>query len=726
MGRDAAELTEPLPYSSGAKVHRLMCAELTKLVDRISQIFPAIEAARPRCKSGIETLCSLNLAMEKAKLLLQHCMESSKLYLAITGNSILLRCERVRSALEESLYQIQDMVPLLLAAQISAIVDDLRKSKFIMDSSEEEAGSVLLALLRQSSDSMEEKENEVFQVAVSRLDITSPKAFLIEKRSIKKLLDKVRDTDQRKERILKYFLHLLRKYEKSIEQTHNSISFCEVQSNFSEPNKEFVVRDVQTDISSKLTPPDEFKCPISSKLMCDPVVIASGQTFERVWIEKWINEGQDTCPKTHMKLSHLSITPNSVIKELISKWCRNHGVSTPDRSSHPISAALLSWKSSSSTSIASFGSSLADMPILGDDSGVSFESLNTSSDVSQFNSLNLGSPRINCSLLSKLPELPWESQCKEVQDFKTYLNDSQMCHLAFSTFVIESVVRFINDGCKRKDLEAQRIGMQALLVVLEKCRSKIPPLDDDVFYLLASFLGSEIKEEALAIMQVLSVDQESGSKIVMSGALSLIFKVLESQVQKLQAPAVEILYNISSHNNIESQILFLDNIPKLIPLLGDSSLAGVCIKFISYLSNTKEGRIAIAETDECVASIAELLETGSQEEQEHSVAVFLSLCSHHFEYCQLLLKEGVIPSLVNISVNGNPKAKESAMKLLRILRDITYSSPRESSPPHIVFIPDLPCNPSSYSTEKEKSSKAPTFFGRKLKIFSRHRSSALV
>lgn len=63
------------------QVHRAMCAELLKIVDKVSSILPEIEAARPRCSDGIKALCSLNCAIGKANILLQHCSESSKLYL---------------------------------------------------------------------------------------------------------------------------------------------------------------------------------------------------------------------------------------------------------------------------------------------------------------------------------------------------------------------------------------------------------------------------------------------------------------------------------------------------------------------------------------------------------------------------------------------------------------------------------------------------------------------
>lgn len=65
-------------------MHSKICTQLTELVDRISRIVPDIEAARPGYSSGIESLCLLNNAIDKVKLLLQHCSECSKFYLVCT------------------------------------------------------------------------------------------------------------------------------------------------------------------------------------------------------------------------------------------------------------------------------------------------------------------------------------------------------------------------------------------------------------------------------------------------------------------------------------------------------------------------------------------------------------------------------------------------------------------------------------------------------------------
>ncbi|XP_042494964.1 U-box domain-containing protein 5-like [Macadamia integrifolia] len=749
------------------QVHRLMCTELMKFVDRTSQILPAVESARPRCTMGMQALCSVNLAIEKANSLIQHCAECSKLYLAITGDAILSKCEKVRKMLELSLSQIQNVVPLVLARQISGIVDDLRDAKFFVNPSEEEAGKVMLALLRRdptASDPIETSEFESFQIAAMKLQLTSPKALLIEKRSIKILLDKVCNVDQTKEKILKYLLYILRMYEKSVRSGKKDVAIVQHEDSHVrtksacngsvcgesielEPHVQYGYDEAQIDARTTAIPPEEFICPISSRLMHDPVVIASGQTFERMWIEKWFSEGNNTCPKTQDKLPHLSVTPNPAIKDLISKWSRKHGIPIPDPCSRSTPGALSSWKSLSFISVAGFGSSLNDMPIHIDVSSVSLNSSVASyaSDSSHdkiVDALGFVPPQMNSGIhgcqssvnsnrwigsgfLSKLAELPWESRCKVVADVKNQLKEDDQAFLSlFSDSSVQSLIRFMEDACCQQNVKAQADGAQVLLALVSNCRNKIPSLSEHEFHLLASFIDSEITEEAISILEVLSVLQDCKSKIMASGAILSILKILDTQISDSQVSAVKILYNLSLNRDIGSHIQSLGCITKLIPLLGDSSLAGYSIKIIRNLSDTEGGRVAIAETNGCIASIAELLETGSQEEQEHGVAVLLSLCLQRTEYCLLVLREGIVPPLVNITVNGNARGKDSAMELLRILRDVISTDSVENSLPHpgakIEFSQD-----SHSSKEKKSSYKSSGFFRRKLRVLSKPRSLAL-
>ncbi|KAK7282355.1 hypothetical protein RIF29_11047 [Crotalaria pallida] len=93
-----------------SELHGEMCKQHSAIYCKILSIFPSLEEARPRSKSGIQALCSLHVALEKAKNVLRHCSECSKLYLAITGDSVLLKFEKCKRALRVSLKLVKDIV----------------------------------------------------------------------------------------------------------------------------------------------------------------------------------------------------------------------------------------------------------------------------------------------------------------------------------------------------------------------------------------------------------------------------------------------------------------------------------------------------------------------------------------------------------------------------------------------------------------------------------------
>ncbi|KAL5077089.1 hypothetical protein RYX36_016073 [Vicia faba] len=124
---------------------------------------------------------------------------------AVTGDTVLLRCQKAKKSLEQSLIPIQSMVPVVLAVEVSRIVDDLERATFVLDSAEEEAGKVLTELLQQGTSNLvsaEDFELKALEFAAPRLNITSQKALLIEGRSIKKLLDKIGPNDQKKKSVV--------------------------------------------------------------------------------------------------------------------------------------------------------------------------------------------------------------------------------------------------------------------------------------------------------------------------------------------------------------------------------------------------------------------------------------------------------------------------------------------------------------------------------------------
>ncbi|XP_057417586.1 U-box domain-containing protein 5-like isoform X3 [Lotus japonicus] len=727
-----------------------MCTELKKLLERILRIFPLIEAARPRSSSGIQSLCSLNSAIDKAKQLLQHCSESSKLYLAMSGESILSKCQKAKRSLEKSLIQIQDMVPVMLAAEISRMIHDLGYVTFVLDFAEEEAGRVMRELLQQGhsasdKDSIENSDVKSLQFAVARLNITSSTAVVIEKRSIRKLLLNVRPNDQTKKMILKNLLYLLTKYRSFItgeqmEAYHLSEgpvtteNMGHVNHVMSEPDLNRDQNRTHAGELGRVTPPEEYTCPISLRLMYDPVVIASGVTYERMWIQKWLDEGNGICPKTKKKLVHRALTPNVAIKDLIVKWCEINEVSISDPSRQV--EDFRSWESSSN-SIMSFGSSMNDLNLPMDFSGISLGSLDTSigsgfSHVKASHGLNLmlvktsedshrhqSTHDADLTRLSKLHDSQWDSQCQVIEDMKINFkcNYQASCSVSFENF-IDPLTRFLSTANEMHDVKALRGGTQLLLEFMKYHRNGLKNLSEDTCTVLASLLESEVIEEALAIMEVLSGYWSDKANIAASSALSSVSKFLDSGNKEFQRKAIRMVCKFSYNGELCPYIVSLGCISKLLPCFEDKALSRDCICILKNLCDTEEGRMSVVETKGCISFIVEVIGSGSDEEKELALAIVLSLCSQRLEYCELVLYEGIIPSLVIISNTGNDSTKAYALELLRQLREVDSFDNSDSSEPNLNNPRD-----SNNRFEEKKPSKKSTFF-KKLGLFSKPSSLA--
>ncbi|KAL8477210.1 hypothetical protein ACS0TY_029487 [Phlomoides rotata] len=204
-----AGVVEELPSSlTNIKVHGGMCSELAKLVVRVSEIIPEIEAARPR-GSGIETLSLLVEGISEAKSRLQRWSQFSTLYLALTGNEMLSKCNKTRNLLEKCLDQIQHMVPRSLATEICGIIVGVRRAEFGFDPREEKAGKALQEMLQKYCCKRQDSAVSCIQAVCCWLHISSPKALVSERRSIKMQLSKVGGGS--KSKILRLFLSLLNK-----------------------------------------------------------------------------------------------------------------------------------------------------------------------------------------------------------------------------------------------------------------------------------------------------------------------------------------------------------------------------------------------------------------------------------------------------------------------------------------------------------------------------------
>ena len=121
-------------------------------------------------------------------------------------------------------------------------------------------------------------------------------------------------------------------------------------SRFSHPD---ISNNLTTGDSSLPTIPEEFRCPITNQIMMEPVLIDSGETYEREAIEKWL-EKNNTDPLTNIQLFNKNFVTNRSVKRSIVSFLENHPFSQypelweevyiPKQFTQQLLAAMAPWK----------------------------------------------------------------------------------------------------------------------------------------------------------------------------------------------------------------------------------------------------------------------------------------------------------------------------------------------------------------------------------------------
>lgn len=104
--------------------------------------------------------------------------------------------------------------------------------------------------------------------------------------------------------------------------------------------RDYVMKIERPEFKSGVSIPPYFRCPLSLELMLDPVIVASGQTYERKSIQKWLDHGLTVCPNTHQRLVHTNLIPNYTVKAMIASWCEENNVKLPSDTKHSNSAHI--------------------------------------------------------------------------------------------------------------------------------------------------------------------------------------------------------------------------------------------------------------------------------------------------------------------------------------------------------------------------------------------------
>ncbi|GMH27682.1 hypothetical protein Nepgr_029525 [Nepenthes gracilis] len=748
---DVAEVDESLFAISNAKLHGGMCRILSSIYCKVMNIFPVLEAACPRRKSGIQALCSLHVALEKAKNILQHCSECSKLYLAITGDSVLSKFEKAKCALLDSLRRVEHIVPQSIGFQISGIVNELETMVFSIDTLDRQVGDDIIVLLQQGrkfEESCNEKtELECFHQAALKLGINSSRAALAERRALKKLIERAcMDEDKRKESIVTYLLHLLKKYSKLFrsdltdDNDSQGSTPCSptVQGSFEDGSEPPVNKQAFDRQFSKLNsfnfrpsfsfrpndqrsgqmpiPPKELRCPISLQLMYDPVIIASGQTYERVCIEKWFNDGHNTCPKTQQQLAHIFLTPNYCVKGLIASWCEQHGVSIPGGPPKSLDfnfwrLALSDSESAKSRSIDNSNScqmkGVKVVPLEESDATEEVEGNEAEGGLAEEeeSEINLFGRYENfMNILDGGEDL--RKKCIVVEKMRRLLKDDEEARMFMGAHgFVEALLQFLKSALHERNAVAQEAGAMTLFnLAVNNSRNKEIMLAAGVIPLLEEMI-SNADSHGLAAALYLNLSCLEEAKPIIGSSIAIPFLIMllpcktdpQSSLDSLHA-----LFNLCTHPFNISKLLesgIINSLHSLLTGPHDHMSIEKSISILINLASTNAGKDGIISAPGLISELVAILDNGEPIEQEQAALCFLILCNGDEKCSQMVLQEGAIPSLLSTSVNGTARGRDTAQKLLMLFREQrrrdTFPQPMLPPPPQ----PTIDCEKTTPASE---------------------------
>lgn len=233
---------------------------------------------------------------------------------------------------------------------------------------------------------------------------------------------------------------------------------------------------------------------------------------------------------------------------------------------------------------------------------------------------------------------------------------------------------------------------------------------------------------ATALYLNLSCLDEAKPIIGSSDAVPFLINVLGTETHPLtKLDAFHTLFNLSTHPANVPKLLSSGIINELLSLVsdsGDQSWTEKCMTVFINLASSKLARDEMISTPGLISGLSTVLDMGEPIEQEHAAACLLMLCNGNEICSQMVLQEGVIPSLVSISVSGTMRGKQKAQKLLMLFREQRQRDPSPVRTLHLIESGEVNVHdaepkpkPLSKSISRRKLGRAWSFW-RKSKSFS--------
>jgi hypothetical protein len=416
-----------------------------------------------------------------------------------------------------------------------------------------------------------------------------------------------------------------------------------------------------------VTIPTYFLCPISLDLIRDPVALCTGMTYDRSSIEKWLDEGNQTCPATMQSLENTQLTPNHTLRRLIQEWCvlnRSKGVEripTPKLPARP-------------EDLKEMLEDLKDASVSG-----------------------------SCGIVRRLRNLTRESE------------KNRKCAVEAGALQV-LVSRLCMDGVRKDD---NLDGYESSMVVTNdnfSMNNKLwVELVEDTLATIVSIAGVESTERLVAgpkqlacicwFLQRGSLESKVNAALVLYGALlvegltkatdlkyavaevggvieALVGLLKEQFYSKAVRASLKCLLALCTVRKNRIKAVEMGAVSALVEILPTTEARGTldrALKILELLSSCAEGREAISEHALAIPMLVKIILRASTSATEHAVVILGMVCMYATNCSNV--RESVVQAggftklLLLLQTDCSQRAKQKAVELLKLLRDVWSNHP---------------------------------------------------
>ncbi|GAA0150207.1 ubiquitin-protein ligase [Lithospermum erythrorhizon] len=591
------------------KIQRKECLSLVR---RLKLLVPLLEEIRELLQScsisdeAFNCLLSLKKALLSAKKLLKQCNYGSKIFLALENEAILVRFHAVYDKLYEAL---EDMpyeelgISEEVKEQVELMIMQLNRAKRRTETQDIELAMDMMVVFSKTDD--RNADRAVIERLAKKLDLYTIADLKSETRAVNMLL---KDGVVKKPDYVQHIMELLGKFKQIAGMDDTDEVDGAKQAQTFEKCQSFLI-------------PHEFLCPITLEIMTDPVIVATGQTYERESIQKWFNSGHHTCPKTGQTMSHLTLAPNFALHNLIVQWYRENNYDLPKKVEHNDAESCVSAK-------------LEEIGFL-------------------IQNLSSSQPDVLREAITKIRMLSKEDPEDRIMIAK---NGG-----------ITSLVRLLS----HPESDIQEHAVTALLNLSLAEANKPFIVEEGAIPAIIEVLknGTEEAKEnsAAALFSLLTVDE---NKLIVgrsNGILPLV-DLLRSGTARGKKDAATALFNLTLNQANKSRAIEAGIIQPLLDLTEDRQLGMVdeALSILLLVASLPEGRNEIGKLS-FVQTLVEIIKDGTPKNKECAAALLLVLGSHNSSFILAALQYGSYDHLKEMSTSGTNRARRKANSIFRLI-----------------------------------------------------------